>query len=168
MTSQVIAAADAVHTVVFPTAKETTMNSARTAAGRRLAFSGYAIIATGLVFWAASWIPGLSEAADRIYGLALGENTWALDQAARLNMAILGGVMAGWGATIVGLSKPGLTPQNIGRAIFAGMVVWFVVDSIGSVLTGGWRNVVLNAGFFVLIAPAAWMAATRAPDECVD
>ena len=50
-------------------------------------------------------------------------------------------------------------PKLGGRIMLAGIFSWFIVDSLGSVLSsgGGWFNVILNLSFLALIAlPILW------------
>lgn len=88
--------------------------------------------------------------------------TWgAIDttvgDAGQFVMALLGGVIAGWGAMMMALAgewSPATAPV-IRRALIVGMGVWFVLDSTGSVLTGGAANLLPNALFLAL---AVWAA----------
>jgi len=70
----------------------------------------------------------------------------------RFLTGVCGGVVMSWGAmcwlvtTRVFADDPGL-----GRAILLpSVLVWFLADGLGSVLAGGWFNVVLNCGFLAL------------------
>ena len=83
----------------------------------------------------------------------------------RLTVAILGGITAGWGAMIwmvvtrIYVEQPALA----GPIIVASTATWFVVDSIGSVLSGAAFNVVLNLAFLaMLVLPVVWRAAETA------
>lgn len=80
-----------------------------------------------------------------------GTQTFASDSELVLG-AISGGLLFGFGVmthqvtTHVYASDPGLG----GRIIQRGILAWFIVDSMGSILAGAWFNVVLNTGFLAL------------------
>lgn len=67
--------------------------------------------------------------------------------------AVLGGVMAGWMALFIVVLqtsfREGKRAGWIGLA--ASTVVWYVVDSGGSILTGFWQNAASNTGFALLL-----------------
>ncbi len=71
----------------------------------------------------------------------------------RLLAAILGGVMAGWGVILYGLATA-LTeaPDAIRKLILMSIGTWFVLDSLGSVISGAPLNVLGNLGFLALFA----------------
>ena len=82
----------------------------------------------------------------------------------RLLMAIVGGLTAGIGAAIWMIARH-LYAQNpvVGRKILLTFIlIWFVVDSVGSVLSGAWFNAVLNTGLLVaMILPLLWVKEAR-------
>ncbi|MEN0067937.1 MAG: hypothetical protein AAGA48_37755 [Myxococcota bacterium] len=65
---------------------------------------------------------------------AVGMGPWG-----RLAFVIAGGLMAGWGVTLL-LADRYTLPQ----ALVAGMLTWFVVDSLGSVAVGAVGNLIPN------------------------
>ena len=72
-----------------------------------------------------------------------------LTQTTRLLCAIGGGVMLGWGVMIWHIAA--LLPQAVARrAILSGILLWFVADSLGSILAGAWLNVAGNLVFLAL------------------
>ncbi len=70
----------------------------------------------------------------------------------RLVLAIGGGVMAGWGWLIWRLAGDPMArqPEMIRSVVRQSVVVWFVLDSGGSVLAGAPLNVVGNLVFLAL------------------
>lgn len=79
----------------------------------------------------------------------------------RLTLAILGGITAGWGAMIWMLITRIYAdqPDVAGPMIVVSTLVWFVVDSLGSVLSGAPFNAVLNLTFLaLLVLPVIWPA----------
>lgn len=80
------------------------------------------------------------------------------DPVTRLLSAICGGVMVGWGA-MIWLLVTRLLPREptlVRQLILTGICAWFVVDSTGSVLSGGHWNALGNLGFLLLfVVPAA-------------
>lgn len=79
----------------------------------------------------------------------------------RLMNAIGGGVMAGWGVMLWMLAtrlyprEPALATQ----LIVTGIVVWFVIDSTGSVLSGAPLNALFNTSFLLIFCVPLWRAA---------
>ena len=79
--------------------------------------------------------------------------------AARLWIAISGGLLAGWGVTLLLITTQVYAPNPaLGRRIIlSGILTWFVVDSAGSIAAGAPFNAVLNLSFLALFAlPVAW------------
>lgn len=74
------------------------------------------------------------------------------DSQVRLFSAIGGGVMVGWGCAIwmIITRVAGPDPDLARALILVGMGAWFVVDSTGSILSGGHWNAVANIGFLLL------------------
>ena len=78
----------------------------------------------------------------------------------RLLMAIVGGLTAGLGAAIWMVAKHVYPIQpELGRKILLTFgLIWFVVDSVGSVLSGAWFNAVLNTGLVIpILLPLVWV-----------
>lgn len=92
-----------------------------------------------LVYGSADRIDGFGSEASDYIGLA---------------HAVMGSVMAGWGAALLLLLRGEPTPQLRGKLwIFVvSLAVWFVPDTTFSVASGFWQNAVLNAVFAVLFA----------------
>lgn len=131
-------------------------------AGRMLKFACLFTASVGLGMAALSF-----EAADGITGtltgLVFGESTDMVSPLSRLLAGVVGGVLAGWAVTMW-MVVDRLHPQDpaLVRAILVpGLVVWFVVDGIGSVVSGGAANVVGNMGFVVLFGIPLLLGPTR-------
>lgn len=118
-------------------------------------------ILTGLISALASY-----PATDGVWLLLFDVLKWPLDgnpaafsDDTRAVNAVLGGTMVGWGVLMYLLA----TPQRIHalpevpRLLLIGLVAWFVVDCIGSILAGLPGNIVLNIGFLGLFAPPLWV-----------
>ena len=93
---------------------------------------------------------------------------WPLDGAqsaaapeVKLLASIAGGVVAGWGYTLLILARHGLTEQGSDgwawRAAAGGLLLWFIADSAGSVASGAWANVISNLVFVSVIAVPLWL-----------
>lgn len=82
----------------------------------------------------------------------------SLTPESRLLAAILGGVMLGFGTTILLLVSRiyPREPQLVRAVILPGVWVWFVVDSLGSVAAGAPLNAVLNVGFLMAFLVPWW------------
>ena len=81
----------------------------------------------------------------------------AFDQTLRFSLAVMGAVTIGWAATLFCIVRAAISLGDQGRplwnAVSAGMVSWFVVDSLLSVATGFGLNVAPNlvlAGMYVV------------------
>lgn len=120
---------------------------------RWLQFAAVLTIATGLVAALASH-PVTAEPWRWLFDVL----TWPVDGSPvgfdRLTYqvnAVLGGVMVGWGCTILLFTfDRQADPHAIARPILGGLVAWFVIDSSGSLVAEIPGNVVLNLGFLVL------------------
>jgi hypothetical protein len=97
---------------------------------------------------------------------------WPMDGAetgsmpeARLLYAIAGGVLTGWGWMIWQLAGAAMErqPDLVRPIIRASMLVWFAVDSTGSVLAGAPLNVLANGAFLALfLVPTLLWAQAKA------
>ncbi|NKB51997.1 MAG: excinuclease ABC subunit A [Rhizobiaceae bacterium] len=80
-------------------------------------------------------------------------------EAARLWIGISGGLLIGWGATLLLIATQVYpnTPLLGRRIILTGIISWFVMDSAGSMVAGAPFNVVMNLSFLVLfVVPLVW------------
>jgi len=76
----------------------------------------------------------------------------------RLVNAIGGGVMAGWGLLLWKLSTT-VYPRDPALArqlIIPSIVIWFVIDSTGSILAGAPLNAVFNLSFLLIFCVPLW------------
>lgn len=87
----------------------------------------------------------------------------ALSQEARWLSAIGGGVLAAFAVFMHMIVAPGLAREDgeIRRAAIAAILVWFVIDSAGSVAAGAASNAVFNAGFMALYLAPILLARSR-------
>lgn len=123
-------------------------------AGRELKTAAVITIGFGLFFAMGSHdaTDGIVRyVADMIFLRSPG-TTAELTDVNHLADAILGGVMAGWGVMIwmlVDRLLP-LAPAEIKRIVIVSMLVWFPIDTIGSIASGAWLNGLLNVGFLLM------------------
>ncbi|MGI9510598.1 MAG: hypothetical protein ACR2QJ_14755 [Geminicoccaceae bacterium] len=107
---------------------------------------------TDLVFWPIDGGEGLAASSTRLY------------------LAISGGVLTGWGILLWMITTQ-LYPREPKLArtlILTSVGVWFIVDSLGSIIAGAPVNVLLNLVFLDLfLIPLLWPApsATEAKTE---
>ena len=82
-------------------------------------------------------------------------------EGATFAIGVMGAVMAGWGATMLIVLADSDTASEpvVWRALTGGLLVWFVVDGIVTIAVGAPGNLVLNAAFVAMFAPA--LIATR-------
>jgi hypothetical protein len=93
------------------------------------------------------------------------EAAGAITNVARQAIAVSGALTAGLGA-IAWFSRPGeasepAADRRAGRALAAGIVLWFIVDSAASVAIGAAMNVVGNVSFLVAVLPPSIVLAGR-------
>lgn len=112
-------------------------------------------IATGFVSVAASHPAGAA-----LWSLLFDLLQWPLDgqqgsfsSEARVLNAVCGGMLAGWGSLMYWLASGPIArgDQEARRAFAASVLVWFVIDSAGSLAAGWPGNVVLNVVFLVAL-----------------
>ncbi len=72
---------------------------------------------------------------------------------ARVVNAVLGGVMVGWGLLILLLRDRRLPWALVRFKVLVSLLVWFAVDSTGSLAAGCPGNLVLNAAFAAFFLP---------------
>jgi len=80
-----------------------------------------------------------------------------LSDEAHLLAAILGGVMASWGVFFWLLTDAlsETQPALLKRIVLITLSTWFIVDSLGSIASGGWINVLPNIAFLAMfVVPA--------------
>ncbi len=69
--------------------------------------------------------------------------------------AVLGSVMIGWATLMYFLIKGPISKGNIEivKYILIALIVWFLIDSTGSILAGLPGNVILNLSFLIIFIP---------------
>ncbi|MEO0498832.1 MAG: hypothetical protein AAF141_15995 [Pseudomonadota bacterium] len=122
---------------------------------RGVKFSALVLIGFGLLTAAAAH-PTMAAPTDwvlRVIMFDLSRDLAINTPEERLMVAILGGIILGWGVTIFAIAEGWYrsAPQAAGRAIVTATTAWFVVDGIGSVLSGSAMNIVPNIGFFAIL-----------------
>ena len=129
---------------------------------RVLKYASMSLIAFGVLNILALFTP-VSVILDSFHNLAqltpLGTDHQMHSDSARLWVAISGGLLAGWGATLYLVATEVYAHNSeLGKRIFLNVVgIWFVLDSFGSVMAGAPFNAVLNCGFLIaFLAPVIW------------
>ncbi|MDX2033996.1 MAG: hypothetical protein SF339_25200 [Blastocatellia bacterium] len=81
--------------------------------------------------------------------------------AMRFLTALTGGFLFGWGAMIFCLRQwvYDLAPEPTRRAVVAGLVAWFLLDSTGSIAAGVPSNAVFNVLVLLLAVGPLWRSA---------
>lgn len=82
----------------------------------------------------------------------------------RMSQCIGLGLFAGWAVTMAWTYAivPSIAIREVSRALGGGLVVWYVLDSGGCILSGAGLNVVGNTAYAVVMA-IALVALRRAP-----
>ena len=97
--------------------------------------------------------------------------SWPLDGNAsyaeattRFLSALTGGFLLGWGVMIWCLSRwvYDLAPEFVRRAVLAGVLAWFVLDSAGSIASGNPSNALFNVLILLLAVGPLWRPARAA------
>ncbi|MGE0101903.1 MAG: hypothetical protein AB7H86_08835 [Blastocatellales bacterium] len=81
--------------------------------------------------------------------------------AMRFLSALTGGFLFGWGIMILCLRQwvYDVAPDQTRRAVVAGILAWFVLDSTGSVLAGAPSNVFFNILVLIIAVGPLWNSA---------
>lgn len=128
-------------------------------------------ICTGLVSAAAS-----HPSCEALWALLFDILKWPVDgmegkfsSEARVLNAVCGGMLAGWGAMMYWLANGPISrgDQSAKRAFTISVLIWFTIDSAGSLAAGWPGNVALNCVFLIaLLGPlAALHRSTAAKDH---
>ncbi len=125
--------------------------------------ASFILVGFGLLMFSTIFTP-TAAILDALFDLAflpIDANQAVNSDSAWLLTAITAGILVGWGEMIyLVTTRVYATDPSTGRAIILpAILAWYVVDSTGSVLSGGWFNAVMNLGFLALflvplIAPA--------------
>ena len=103
---------------------------------------------------------------ELVMGLPYGKvEGLALDPVACFTAGVCGAVLAGWGATLALLARDleRLGPRTLGRAVVAGLVLWFVLDCATSIAHGAYFNCLGNLVYLGLLGIPGWLL-WRDPD----
>lgn len=114
---------------------------------------------------------GTMEATSELPRLSLDLLSWPIDGAQRYDdpttrflSALTGGFLLGWGVLIWMLSGAvfNAAPDAVRKAVLAGLVAWFCLDSAGSVASGNLSNAGFNVVVLLLAAGPLWFRAVDA------
>lgn len=117
----------------------------------------------GPVFFLGTMLPTAEPAR-----LTLDLLSWPLDGAqiyaeptTRFLSALTGGFLLGWGVMIWFLSSwvYDAAPEAVRRAVLAGILAWFALDSAGSIASGNAANALFNVLVLLLAVGPLWRPA---------
>ncbi|MEC3875512.1 hypothetical protein [Chryseobacterium salviniae] len=76
----------------------------------------------------------------------------------RFLSALTGGFLFGWGVCIWFLQKwvYDKAPNEVRKAVLAGLIAWFLLDSAGSVASGNTSNAFINIIVLIIAAGPLW------------
>jgi hypothetical protein len=116
---------------------------------------------------------GTMRATQEPARLTLDVLSWPVDGATtysspdtRFLTALTGGFLLGWGVMIWCLSSwvYDVAPERVRRAVLAGVLSWFFLDSAGSIASGNASNAFFNViVLFVAVGPL-WRPVKMAPE----
>lgn len=98
--------------------------------------------------------------------------SWPIDGATtythpdtRFLSALTGGFLTGWGVTVWCLAAwvYDLAPEGVRRAVLAGVLAWFGLDSAGSIASGNASNALFNVLVLALAVGPLWVPARGEP-----
>ncbi len=86
------------------------------------------------------------------------------DPASRLLSAIMGGLLLGWGALLWCLSLwvYDAAPEGTRKATVLSLVLWFALDSAGSIASGHGTNALFNIAILAAAVGPLWRPASEA------
>lgn len=109
--------------------------------------------------------------ADGLAGLTLDLLAWPVDGgqaysegSMRFLSALTGGFLLGWGVMILCLRQwvYDVAPEQTRRAVVAGLLAWFLLDSAGSIAAGVPSNAVFNVLVLLIAVGPLWKPARSA------
>lgn len=79
----------------------------------------------------------------------------------RFLSALTGGFLFGWGICIWFLQKwvYDKAPEEVRKAVLAGLLAWFFLDSAGSIASGNTSNAFINIAVLLIAAGPLWKSA---------
>lgn len=79
----------------------------------------------------------------------------------RFLSALTGGFLLGWGVCVWCLQQwvYDFNPEGVRKAVLAGLLAWFVLDSTGSIASGNESNVIFNCIVLLLAVGPLWKPA---------
>lgn len=112
------------------------------------------VVGFGLMMTAAA-VPSLMQPTALLLDLVffpLDHSPTMSEPVVRLLSAICGGVLVGWGVSLWQIVTRLLPrdPSLARQLILTGVSSWFVIDSCGSIASGGHWNVLGNIGFLLI------------------
>jgi len=128
-------------------------------AANQLRIMGWGFIVFGLIFVTISFSDhgGFAHKLAPIFDWTGGRHNEVLTRDARWFNAIMSGLSTGFGAFYVFVIAPILTTKDVAarkiakRGGLIAVLIWFIVDSAGSLGAGVPSNVATNSIFFILI-----------------
>lgn len=111
---------------------------------------------------------GTVSSSDALPQLSLDLLWWPIDDQQRFAdsgmrflSALTGGFLFGWGVTIFCLRRwvYDVAPEPTRRAVVAGVLAWFVLDSAGSIAVGAVSNAFFNVLVLLLCVGPMWVPA---------
>jgi len=120
---------------------------------------------------------GTMSQTDELARLSLDILSWPVDgsqiyegSTMRFLSALTGGFLLGWGVMIWFLSGKvyDAEPEGVRRAVLAGMLSWFVLDSAGSILSGHWPNALFNVLVLLIAVGPMWRRANDSIRSTMD
>jgi hypothetical protein len=128
------------------------------------------LLVTAIVVGAFGPVFSLATVEDYVYPAALGMDflSWPINgqpefihPGIQFLTALTGGFLFGWGVTIFCLRRWVFdqAPEGVRKAVLAGLLAWFVLDSAGSIASGNTSNAFFNVIVLFMAAGPLWFKA---------
>jgi len=126
------------------------------------------ITAISIIAYAILFFLGTLKQTRKAIETVLDISSWPMDQLQNYNAnstvflsALLGGILFGWGILIWFLSTKiyDLAPERTRKIVLISIVSWFVIDGLGSILSGNSYNVIANILLLLVLAGPLWKRA---------
>lgn len=128
------------------------------------------ITAMSIILYSILFFLGTINETDKVIQIVLDISSWPLDNAQNYDAnstvflsALLGGILFGWGILIWFLSSEiyDIAPEQTRKIVLISLLSWFFIDSLGSVFSGNFNNIIANIFLLLLLVGPLWKPAKK-------
>lgn len=126
------------------------------------------VTAVAIFCYAILFFLGTITKTNKLIQLVLDLSSWPLDGNQNYDApttvflsALLGGILLGWAVLIWLLSSEiyEKAPEQTRKIVLASLLSWFLVDSLGSILSGNFNNFIVNIFLLLILVGPLWRPA---------